>query len=129
MPNNTLTGKKVLVIDDDSRNIFAVSSFLESEDMEVVSETSGQEGINRLKDSDDIDVILMDIKMPGMDGYEAIRRIRQDADFSTIPIIAVTGKANAEERDRCVSAGATDYVSKPIDLDRLITLLQQVVAE
>ena len=124
-----LEGKKVLVIDDDERNVFAVTSFLESEGLQVASEESGPQGIDRLKKAGDIDVVLMDIKMPGMDGYEAMRKIRQDPSLSSIPIIAVTGKVDQEERKRCLEAGGSDYVSKPIDLDQLTRLLHELVGD
>ena len=128
-PQNDLEGKKALIIDDDERNIFAVTSFLESEGLQVVSEESGPEGIDRLKKADDIDVVLMDIKMPGMDGYEAMRKIRQEPSLSSVPIIAITGKVDQEERKRCLEAGGSGYVSKPIDLDQLTSLLHELVGD
>ena len=125
-PQSDVEGKKVLVIDDDERNIFAVTSFLESEGLQVISEESGPQGIDRLKQAGDIDVVLMDIKMPGMDGYEAMRQIRQEPSLSSIPIIAVTGKADQKERERCLEAGGSGYISKPIDLDKLTSLLHEL---
>jgi HAMP domain-containing protein/CheY-like chemotaxis protein/GAF domain-containing protein len=119
-----LAGRKVLIVDDDVRNIFALTSALESHNMEVVHAENGQEGINLLKETPGIEVVLMDIMMPGMDGYEAIREIRQLEEFGELPIIALTAKAMKADRDRCIEAGASDYISKPLDIDQLLSLLR-----
>jgi CheY-like chemotaxis protein len=119
-----LAGRKVLIVDDDVRNIFALTSALESHNMEVVHAENGQEGIDMLKERPDIEVVLMDIMMPGMDGYEAIAAIRQMAEFQQLPIIALTAKAMKADRDRCIEAGASDYISKPLDIDQLLSLLR-----
>jgi HAMP domain-containing protein/CheY-like chemotaxis protein/signal transduction histidine kinase len=119
-----LAGRKVLIVDDDVRNIFALTSALESHNMNVIHAENGQEGIDLLKETPDIEVVLMDIMMPGMDGYEAIREIRQMADFMQLPIIALTAKAMKADRDRCIEAGASDYISKPLDIDQLLSLLR-----
>ncbi|HEV7374132.1 MAG TPA: HAMP domain-containing protein [Pyrinomonadaceae bacterium] len=119
-----LAGCKVLIVDDDVRNIFALTSALESHNMEVTHAENGQEGINLLRDTPDIEVVLMDIMMPGMDGYEAIREIRQIEQFRELPIIALTAKAMKADRDRCIEAGASDYISKPLDIDQLLSLLR-----
>jgi hypothetical protein len=119
-----LAGRKVLIVDDDVRNIFALTSALESHNMAVVHAENGREGIELLKESPDIEVVLMDIMMPGMDGYEAIREIRQISRFKELPIIALTAKAMKADRDRCIEAGASDYISKPLDLDQLLSLLR-----
>jgi HAMP domain-containing protein/CheY-like chemotaxis protein/GAF domain-containing protein len=119
-----LAGCKVLIVDDDVRNIFALTSALESHNMEVTHAENGQEGINLLQDTPDIEVVLMDIMMPGMDGYEAIREIRQIEQFRELPIIALTAKAMKADRDRCIEAGASDYISKPLDIDQLLSLLR-----
>jgi CheY-like chemotaxis protein len=119
-----LAGRKVLIVDDDVRNIFALTSALESHNMEVVHAENGQEGINLLKETPGIEVVLMDIMMPGMDGYEAIREIRQLEGFRELPIIALTAKAMKADRDRCIEAGASDYISKPLDIDQLLSLLR-----
>ncbi|MDT4897360.1 MAG: hypothetical protein QOH25_2437, partial [Acidobacteriota bacterium] len=119
-----LAGRKVLIVDDDVRNIFALTSALESHNMEVVHAENGQEGIDMLKERPDIEVVLMDIMMPGMDGYEAIAAIRRMAEFGQLPIIALTAKAMKADRDRCIEAGASDYISKPLDIDQLLSLLR-----
>jgi len=119
-----LAGRKVLIVDDDVRNIFALTSALESHNMEVVHAENGQEGIDLLKEMSDIEVVLMDIMMPGMDGYEAIQAIRQMPQFERLPIIALTAKAMKADRDRCIEAGASDYISKPLDTDQLLSLLR-----
>jgi hypothetical protein len=119
-----LAGRKVLIVDDDVRNIFALTSALESHNMQVVHSENGQEGIDILKRTPDIEVVLMDIMMPGMDGYEAIREIRSMPQFAQLPIIALTAKAMKADRDRCIEAGASDYISKPLDVDQLLSLLR-----
>jgi CheY-like chemotaxis protein len=119
-----LAGRKVLIVDDDVRNIFALTSALESHNMQVVHAENGQEGIDTLNRTPDIEVVLMDIMMPGMDGYEAIREIRSMPQFAQLPIIALTAKAMKADRDRCIEAGASDYISKPLDVDQLLSLLR-----
>jgi CheY-like chemotaxis protein/HAMP domain-containing protein/GAF domain-containing protein len=119
-----LAGRRVLIVDDDVRNIFALTSALESHNMEVWHAENGQEGIDMLQETPDIEVVLMDIMMPGMDGYEAIREIRQMEQFQGLPIIALTAKAMKADRDRCIEAGASDYISKPLDIDQLLSLLR-----
>jgi HAMP domain-containing protein/CheY-like chemotaxis protein/signal transduction histidine kinase len=119
-----LTGRKVLVVDDDVRNIFALTSALEAHNMEVVHAEDGQEGINLLKSEPGIEAVLMDIMMPEMDGYEAIAAIRQMEEFKQLPIIALTAKAMKADRDHCLEVGASDYISKPLDIDQLLSLLR-----
>jgi CheY-like chemotaxis protein/signal transduction histidine kinase/HAMP domain-containing protein len=119
-----LAGRKLLIVDDDVRNIFALTSALESHNMEVLHAENGQEGIDLLKETPGIEVVLMDIMMPGMDGYEAIQQIRQIGSFKNLPIIALTAKAMKADRDRCIEAGASDYISKPLDIDQLLSLLR-----
>ncbi|HLL71780.1 MAG TPA: HAMP domain-containing protein [Pyrinomonadaceae bacterium] len=119
-----LAGRKVLIVDDDVRNIFALTSALESHNMEVVHAENGQEGIDTLQATEGVEAVLMDIMMPGMDGYEAIRAIRQIEQFKNLPIIALTAKAMKADRDRCIEAGASDYISKPLDIDQLLSLLR-----
>ncbi|HYM00822.1 MAG TPA: response regulator, partial [Blastocatellia bacterium] len=119
-----LMGKKVLIVDDDVRNIFALSSALESYDMEVVHAENGREGINLLQQTPDVDLVLMDIMMPEMDGYETMQAIRTMDRFDSLPIIALTAKAMQADRDKCIEAGASDYISKPLDIDQLLSLLR-----
>ena len=120
----TLAGKQVLVVDDDVRNLFATTSLLEELSMEGIVAESGQAGIELLQNTPDIDLVLMDIMMPQMDGYETIRRIRQEKRFASLPIIAVTAKAMKGDREKCIEAGASDYISKPVDKDQLISLIR-----
>jgi CheY-like chemotaxis protein len=119
-----LEGKKVLVVDDDIRNIFALTSVLERQKMTVIYAENGRDGINLLRKTPGIDGILMDIMMPGMDGFEAMREIRQIAKFRSVPIIAVTAKAMKGDRQKCLEAGASDYITKPVDTEQLLSLLR-----
>ncbi|RYY99620.1 MAG: response regulator [Chitinophagaceae bacterium] len=119
-----LTGKKILVTDDDVRNIFSLSRALEQHGMVVYSATDGKEALQLLRDQPDMDVVLMDIMMPEMDGYEAMRAIRRQPAFRNLPVIAVTAKAMTGDREKCIEAGASDYISKPVDIDQLLSLLR-----
>jgi CheY-like chemotaxis protein len=119
-----LTGRKVLIVDDDVRNIFALTTFLERSEMQVLFADSGREGISTLQDMPDIDVVLMDVMMPEMDGYETMRSIRENNRFRSLPIIAVTAKAMKGDREKCIEAGASDYIAKPVDMDQLLSLLR-----
>jgi len=119
-----LAGRKVLVIDDDLRNIFALTSLLEHHDIEVLHAENGRAGIELLKQFPDVDVILMDIMMPEMDGYETTHAIRQIPAFQNLPIIALTAKAMKGDRDKCLEAGASDYVTKPVDLEQLFSVMR-----
>ena len=119
-----LAGKKILVTDDDVRNIFSLTKALEMHDMQVFSAVDGKEALQQLQQHPDINVILMDIMMPEMDGYEAMREIRKKPQFRNLPIIAVTAKAMTGDREKCIQAGASDYISKPVDIDQLLSLLR-----
>ncbi|MGI8493981.1 MAG: HAMP domain-containing protein [Pyrinomonadaceae bacterium] len=119
-----LEGKKVLVVDDDVRNIFALTSALERQQMQVVYAENGRDGIEMLQKTPGISGVLMDIMMPEMDGYEAMREIRQLPKFKQIPIIAVTAKAMKGDRQKCIEAGASDYITKPVDIEQLLSLLR-----
>jgi CheY-like chemotaxis protein len=120
----SLEGRKVLIVDDDSRNIYALSAALEGHHLRVVSAESGKDGIEQLQRDPEIDIVLMDIMMPEMDGYETIRRIRADGNFRNLPIIALTAKAMKGDRESCIAAGASEYISKPVDIEQLISLLR-----
>jgi CheY-like chemotaxis protein/signal transduction histidine kinase/HAMP domain-containing protein len=119
-----LVGKKALIVDDDMRNIYALTSLLERHKMNVVYAESGAEGIDILRSSPDVDVVLMDVMMPEMDGYEAMRRIRALDEYKNLPMIALTAKAMKGDREKCMEAGASDYITKPIDAQQLVSLLR-----
>ncbi|MBI3598401.1 MAG: response regulator, partial [Nitrospirae bacterium] len=119
-----LSGKKILIVDDDMRNIFALTTALERHQMAPLHAEGGQECLDLLQKTRGIDIILMDIMMPGMDGYEAIRRIREMERFRAIPIICLTAKAMKGDREKCIEAGASDYIPKPVDIDQLLSLLR-----
>ncbi len=119
-----LSGRKVLVVDDDIRNIFALNSLLERHSMEVITATNGQEAIKLIESTDDLSLVLMDIMMPEMDGYETMRRIRSNQKFRLLPIIALTAKAMKGDRQKCLEAGASDYVAKPVNTDQLLSLVR-----
>jgi CheY-like chemotaxis protein len=122
--NEVLKGRKVLVVDDDARNIFALMTMLENHDMNVISATNGRQAIEWIEQQRDISVVLMDIMMPEMDGYQTMQEIRKDPRFSTLPILALTAKAMKGDRDKCLAAGASDYVAKPVNTTELLSLLR-----
>jgi CheY-like chemotaxis protein len=117
-------GRKILVVDDDVRNIFALTSALEQRGAVVEIGRNGREAIERLNAVSEIDLVLMDVMMPEMDGFEATREIRKDPRWRKLPIIAVTAKAMKDDQERCLNAGANDYLAKPIELDRLFSLIR-----
>lgn len=119
-----LKGRKILIVDDDMRNVFALTAVLENHKMDVLFAENGKSGIEALQENRGIDLVLMDIMMPEMDGYEAIKNIREIADFQTLPIIALTAKAMKYDREKCINAGASDYISKPVNLEQLISLIK-----
>jgi HAMP domain-containing protein/CheY-like chemotaxis protein/signal transduction histidine kinase len=119
-----LRGRKVLVVDDDARNIFALTTILENHEMEVLSATNGRQAIDLLKSTPDVSVVLMDIMMPEMDGYETMREIRKAPELRTLPILALTAKAMKGDREKCLEAGASDYIAKPVNTDQLLSLLR-----
>ncbi len=119
-----LTGRKVLVVDDDIRNIFALNSLLERHNMEVITATNGQEAIKLVESTENLSLVLMDVMMPEMDGYETMRRIRTRQEFRMLPIIALTAKAMKGDREKCLEAGASDYVAKPVNTDQLLSLVR-----
>ncbi|GIP40698.1 histidine kinase [Paenibacillus sp. J31TS4] len=116
--------KKVLVVDDDIRNIFALTTILERHNMRVISAENGRDAIDLLEQMPDIDIVLMDIMMPVMDGYETIRAIRQINKFQQLPIIALTAKAMKGDREQCIEAGASDYITKPVNSSQLLSLMR-----
>jgi CheY-like chemotaxis protein len=120
----SLAGRKALVVDDDIRNIFALTSVLEQHGMDVSYAENGRDGIRVLQDTPGIDIVLMDVMMPEMDGYEAMRRVRALGEFRSLPIIALTAKAMKGDREKCIEAGASDYITKPVDTEQLLSLIR-----
>ncbi|MNY24691.1 Polar-differentiation response regulator DivK [compost metagenome] len=116
--------KKVLVVDDDIRNIFALTSILERHHMKVIPAENGQDAIDLLEQTPDIEIVLMDIMMPGMDGYETTRVIRQKAEFKNLPILALTAKAMKGDRELCLEAGCSDYITKPVNSTQLLSMMR-----
>jgi CheY-like chemotaxis protein len=119
-----IKNKTVLIADDDVRNIYSISKSLEKHQMNVISAIDGKDALAKLQSNPQIDVVLMDIMMPELDGYETIKAIRENSKYKKLPIIAVTSKAMMGDREKCISAGASDYISKPVDLDQLLSLLR-----
>jgi CheY-like chemotaxis protein len=119
-----ISGRKVLIVDDDVRNIFALTSVLESHGLDVIYAENGKDGVDALDRNPDVDVVLMDVMMPEMDGYETMRAIRADPAHKSLPIIAITAKALKDDRERCIQAGASDYLPKPVDADKLLELIR-----
>jgi CheY-like chemotaxis protein len=122
--DEALAGRKVLVVDDDVRNIFALSSVIERHGMEVIATTTGAEAIERVGGTPDLALVLMDIMMPEMDGYQTMRRIRAMPSRQRLPIIALTAKAMKGDREKCLEAGASDYIAKPVNTEQLLSLLR-----
>jgi CheY-like chemotaxis protein len=120
-----LRGKHVLVIDDDARNVFAISSTLELHGLRVTHASDGRQGVNALRAAPDTDLILMDVMMPGMDGYATMSAIRQMPQFGRLPIIAVTARAMPGDREKSLAAGASDYVTKPVDTEELLKSMER----
>ncbi|MDB5256853.1 MAG: histidine kinase [Chitinophagaceae bacterium] len=122
--NQVLNNKTVLVADDDVRNIFSLSKALEKLKMNVITAIDGKEALQKLEQYPNIDVVLLDMMMPQMDGYETAKRIRSESRWKKLPVIAVTAKAMTGDRDKCINAGASDYITKPVDIDQLLSLLR-----
>ncbi|GAB1410314.1 hypothetical protein MASR1M90_14680 [Desulfovibrionales bacterium] len=122
--DTNLAGRTVLLVDDDMRNVFALSHVLEEKGIQVIVARDGQESLTRLNATQGIELVLMDIMMPNMDGYEAMRTIRRDPQFASLPIIALTAKAMKGDRNKCIEAGANDYLAKPVDAEKLLSLLR-----
>ena len=123
-PEEIFRDKKILVVDDDMRNIFALTSVLETHGMKILYAENGRDAIAVLKGNLDIDLVLMDIMMPEMDGFETARKIRQDDRFKILPIVALTAKAMKGDREKCIDAGMSDYISKPVNIDQLLSLMR-----
>jgi CheY-like chemotaxis protein len=122
--NEILQNRKVLVVDDDARNIFALTSLLERHGIEVLSATNGRQAIGLIQNTPDLSMVLMDIMMPEMDGYQTMAEIRKDPRFRTLPMLALTAKAMKGDREKCLDAGASDYIAKPVNTDQLLSLMR-----
>ncbi len=122
--SNILKGKKVLLVDDDMRNIYSLYNALEQQGMEVVVAHDGKEALQKLEEEINVDIVLMDIMMPEMDGIECTQKIRLIEDYKDLPVIALTAKAMKGDKEKCIQAGASDYLSKPVDMERLISLMR-----
>jgi two-component system chemotaxis sensor kinase CheA len=119
-----LAGKRVLIVDDDVRNVFSITSVLEDHGMDVSFAENGKDALRLLEENPQVDLVLMDVMMPEMDGYETTRRIREQEALKVIPIIALTAKAMKGDREKCIAAGASDYITKPVDPEQLLSLMR-----
>jgi len=122
--DDIFAGKKLLLVDDDMRNIYALSAQLEEFGFDITIANNGKEAIATLEEHPDMDIVLMDIMMPEMDGYEAMSLIRKQSRFQKLPMLALTAKAMKDDRAKCIEAGANDYCSKPIDMGKLTSLMR-----
>ena len=122
--DDVMRGRTVLVVDDDMRNIFALSTVLERRGMRVLTATTGHEAIATLESEPEVAFVLMDIMMPDMDGYLTIEVIRKNGAFGRLPILALTAKAMKGDREKCLAAGASDYLAKPVDIDQLLSAMR-----
>ena len=114
----------MLVVDDDARNIFALTTVLEGQEMKILCATSGTQAIEIIRNTPDLEIVLMDIMMPEMDGYETMRIIRRDPRFRKLPILALTAKAMKGDREKCLDAGASDHIAKPVNSEQLFSLMR-----
>jgi CheY-like chemotaxis protein len=121
--------KKVLLVDDDMRNVFVLTNILEENKMKVIPAVNGKDALDELRKNPDVNIVLMDIMMPEMDGYETMKKIRNETRFTTLPIIALTAKAMKDDKQKCIEAGASDYITKPIDINKLLSLLRVWLAQ
>lgn len=119
--------KEILIIDDDSKNIFALSAVLKAKKFQCISALSAHQGLKMLSSNKNVGVVLMDMMMPEMDGYEAIEKMKSDHELKDIPVIAITAQAMTGDREKCMEAGADGYISKPVDVDELLQLLNQLI--
>jgi hypothetical protein len=122
--DDDLVGRTALLVDDDARNIFALSSVLERRGMKVLTATTGSEAVSIVESQPEVAIVLMDIMMPGMDGYETMQVIRANPQFRRLPIIALTAKAMKGDREKCLEAGASDYLAKPVNTEQLLSALR-----
>jgi CheY-like chemotaxis protein len=122
--DSVFAGKKILVVDDDVRNIFSLTSVLEDHGMNVRFAENGRDAIAELEKDPEVDLVLMDVMMPEMDGYETTTAIRKNPRFRSLPIIALTAKAMKGDREKCIAAGASDYITKPVDTEQLLSLMR-----
>jgi CheY-like chemotaxis protein len=122
--DEVLKNKTVLVADDDMRNIFSLTKALEKYQMNVIAAVDGKDALQKLRDNKNVDIVLMDMMMPELDGYETTTAIRKDKKLKDLPVIAVTAKAMMGDREKCINAGASDYITKPVDIDQLFSLLR-----
>ena len=121
---HAFVGRRILIVDDDVRHVFALTSALEQHSLDVLYAESGEEGLSILRREPEIDLVLMDVMMPGMDGYTAMREIRKMPNFKDLPVIALTAKAMPGDRDNSLTAGASDYVTKPVDVEQLLSVIR-----
>jgi CheY-like chemotaxis protein len=119
-----LQGRTIMIVDDDVRNVFALTSALEARGMAVRFAENGREAIEQLKDDPEVDLVLMDVMMPEMDGYETTRAVRAMPQFEGLPIIALTAKAMKGDREKSIQSGASDYITKPVDVEQLLSLMR-----
>jgi len=122
--DSVFKNKRILLADDDMRNVFAMSKILREKGMEVLKAEDGRKALNVLEQEPDIHLVLMDIMMPIMDGYETMKKIREQAQFTKLPIIALTAKAMMGDREKCIESGASDYLAKPVDMERLLSMMR-----
>jgi CheY-like chemotaxis protein len=122
--DDDLVGRAVLVVDDDVRNIFALSSALERRGMTVLTASTGREALATLESTPDVAIVLMDVMMPEMDGYETMRAVRKNPAFRRLPIVALTARAMKGDREKCLEAGASDYLAKPVNTEQLLSVLR-----
>jgi CheY-like chemotaxis protein len=122
--DQVFAGKRILIVDDDVRNVFALTSALEQHSIDVLYAENGEQGLSTLRREPAIDLVLMDVMMPGMDGYTAMREIRKMPSFRDLPVIALTAKAMPGDRDNSLTAGASDYITKPVDVEQLLSVIR-----
>jgi CheY-like chemotaxis protein len=128
MGESVLSHRSILIVDDDVRNTFALVSYLETLDMNIFTAEHGRDALEILQKNDQIEVVLMDIMMPVMDGYEAMRKMKENGVTADIPIIAVTARAMKGDREKCLKAGASDYISKPVNLAALLEKMERLIS-